>query len=328
MKKNVVAYRKLPSDLMETLKSRYNVTAFEKITDENKAAFLTALTEAHGTIGASEHFGQDTLDTAKNLEIMASISVGYDAYDVDYLTRRDVMLTNTPGVLTETTADMVFTLILSAARRVVEVAEYVKAGKWTANLGEDMFGIDVQGKTVGIFGMGRIGTAVTRRAVAGFGMNVIYNDASPSAQAEKEYGATFVTPDELLKTADFICVTLPLSEQTRHMISTREFGLMKPSAILINGARGPIVDEAALVEALRAKKIRAAAMDVFETEPLPATSPLLSFPNVTALPHIGSATHETRRAMADLAVKNLIAGLDGQRPPTLVNSEVWDKKKA
>ena len=327
MKKNVVAYRKLPADLTEDLKSRYNVTAFDRITDENRAAFLTAFAEAHGSIGATEKLTPEMIESAKNLEIIATISVGYDAYDVPALTGRDIMIANTPGVLTETTADMVFTLVLATARRVVEVAEYVKSGKWTANLGEDMFGIDVSGKTIGVFGMGRIGTAVARRAVAGFGMKLIYNDFSRSDIAEKEYGAQFVDKDELLRTADFVCITLPLSDQTRHMISTGEFDLMKPSAILINGARGPIVDEEALIEALRAKKIRAAGLDVFSQEPLPVTSPLLSFPNVTALPHIGSATLETRRKMAERAVENLIAGLDGKKPPYLINTEVWDRKQ-
>lgn len=327
MKKNVIAYRRLPDDLMEDLRNRYHVTAFDRITNENRAAFLAAFSEAHGAIGATEKLTAEMIEGAKNLEIIATISVGYDAYDVQALSRRGIMIANTPDVLTETTADMVFALVLATARRIVETAEYVKAGKWTANLGEDMFGVDVSGKIIGIFGMGRIGTALAQRAVAGFGMKLVYSGSSRSEIAEREYDARRVGKDELLSMADFICLTLPLSDTTRHMISTREFGLMKPSAILINGARGPIVDEEALIEALRQKKIRAVGLDVFSQEPLPVTSPLLKFPNVTALPHIGSATLETRRKMAERAVANLSAGLDGKKPPFLINTEVWEKKQ-
>jgi gluconate 2-dehydrogenase len=228
-------------------------------------------------------------------------------------------------VLTESTADTVFSLILATARRVVELADWVKAGKWQGSVGPAQFGLEVQGKTLGIVGLGRIGGAVARRAALGFNMKVLYTNRSPNPQAEQAYGARRVELAELLASSDFVCLQVPLTPETQHLIGAAELRAMKRSAILINASRGATVDEAALIEALQSGTIHAAGLDVFETEPLPVDSPLLSMPNVVALPHIGSATHETRHAMALNAAENLVAALDGTLTRNVVNRDVLRK---
>lgn len=319
MKKRVVAYKKLPPALLARLTERFEVTAFDGVNDANRAAFAEAVASAHGLIGASVRMDAALLDPARELEIISTISVGYDTFDVDYLTRRGILLAHTPDVLTETTADTVFALILATARRVVELAEFVKAGHWQRSIGPAHFGVDVHHKTLGLVGFGRIGQAVARRANLGFGMNVLYYSRHAVPEAEAAYGACRVGLDELYASADFVCVVLPLTAETEQLIDADAFARMRPETIFINGSRGRIVDEAALIQALKSGTIHGAGLDVFEREPLPADSPLLQLPNVVALPHIGSATHETRFAMAEMAVDNLIAGLNGQRPRAVVN---------
>jgi phosphogluconate 2-dehydrogenase len=252
--------------------------------------------------------------------------VGIDNYDVDYLSQRNILLSNTPDVLTETTADTGFALILATARRVVELANLVRSGQWKQNIGPMHFGNDVHGKTLGIIGMGRIGEALAQRGHFGFGMPVIYHSHSPKPAIEQRFNAQYRSLPQLLEQADFICLTLPLTAETEGLIGAREFALMRPESIFINISRGKVVDETALIEALQRGKIRAAGLDVFEREPLGFESPLLQLDNVVATPHIGSATHETREAMARCAVDNLLAALAGERPPNLVNREVWDRR--
>ncbi|MFL9923359.1 D-glycerate dehydrogenase [Herbaspirillum lusitanum] len=317
MKQRVVVYKKLPDELMQSLREEFEVTAFDRIDDSNRAAFLDAIKSAHGILGSTIRITNEMLDSAPDLKIASTVSVGVDQFDLDYFRRRGLMLAHTPGVLNEATADTIFSLILASARRIVELAEYVKAGKWTGSIGEAQFGVNVHGKTLGMIGMGRIGSAVARRAHHGFGMRILYNNTRPNPGAEAELKATFLPRDELLAQADFVCLMLPLTSQTEKLIGAREFKLMKRSAIFINASRGRIVDEAALIKALQEGEIHAAGLDVFEQEPLPVDSPLLQLSNVVALPHIGSATHETRQAMAELAVQNLVAGLRGQPVPHL-----------
>ena len=317
MKQHVVVYKSLPADLLERLGAEFNVTSFDGINAGNREQFIAALGTAHGMIGASLPITSDMLDAAPQLKIASTISVGVDNFDLDYFRKRGLMLAHTPGVLNEATADAIFALILASARRIVELAELVKAGKWTGSIGESLFGVNVHGKTLGMLGMGRIGSAVARRAHHGFGMKIIYHNTRPNPDAEKELAASYVSREELFRQADFVCPMLPLTPQTERTIGAREFALMKRSAIFINASRGRIVDEAALIDALRQKTIHGAGLDVFEKEPLSADSPLLQLPNVVALPHIGSATHETRRAMAELAVQNLIDGLRGAQPKHL-----------
>ncbi|KXV14649.1 D-glycerate dehydrogenase [Caballeronia megalochromosomata] len=319
MTKKIVVYKALPDDVEAYLREHADVV---NVDPNDHAAFVAALNDADGAIGASVKISSDMIEGAKKLKALSTISVGFDQFDVSDLTRRGIVLTHTPDVLTESTADTVFALILASARRVVELAEWVKQGHWTASIGEASFGVDVQGKTLGIVGLGRIGGAVARRAALGFRMNVLYTNRSPNEQAEKEYGAKRVELDALLAQSDFVCLQVPLTPDTRGLIGANELQKMKRSAILINASRGPTVDETALIEALNNGTIRGAGLDVFEQEPLPADSPLLAMKNVVALPHIGSATHETRHAMARNAAENLIGALEGTLTQNIVNREV------
>jgi lactate dehydrogenase-like 2-hydroxyacid dehydrogenase len=327
MKKNVVVYKKIPDSILAELRNKFNVTYFESINDSNRDQFNEALKTAHGLLGASLKFDRKALEPAARLEVVATISVGYDTFDIDYLTQRGVVLANTPTVLTETVADTVFALILGTARRIVELAEFVKAGHWKKSIGEPLYGLDVHSKTLGLLGMGRIGRAVARRARLGFNMDVTYYDLRPAPDVEASFNARRATMDEVLQSSDFVCVLLPLTPATDKIIGPREFSLMRKSAIFINGSRGRVVDEAALIDALQAGLIHGAGLDVFEREPLPTDSPLLSMPNVLALPHIGSATHDTRLGMVKGAVENLIEGLSGRRPPHVVNESVLSLHK-
>jgi len=324
LKKRILAYGHLNDDQRAQLDQDFEVVYFPPgLTSADDPAFRTALAEAHGLIGASLIITPELLDAAPNLEAIATISVGYDNYPVPELTRRGILLCNTPDVLTETTADTGFLLILAAARRAVELAELVKRGDWTAGIGPEHFGHDVHGKTLGMIGFGRIGAAVARRGALGFGMRILYSNASPKPQLEAELGAERRELAALLAEADIICITVPLTAETEHLIGSREFAQMKPSAIFVNIARGKVVNEAALIEALEMGRIQAAGLDVFEHEPLSPESPLPHMRNVVALPHIGSATHETRTAMAQRAVDNLILALKGERPINLVNEAAW-----
>ncbi|TFH84854.1 D-glycerate dehydrogenase [Billgrantia azerbaijanica] len=321
--KRILAYGRLNDDQLAQLSRDFAVQVFHDLDDGDDPAFRAALADAHGLIGASVTITPELLDAAPKLEAIATVSVGYDNYPVDELTRRGILLCNTPDVLTETTADTGFALIMAAARRVVELAEFVKRGDWQASIGPEHFGSDVHGKTLGLIGFGRIGAAVARRGALGFGMKVRYALASPKPQLEAELGAERRELDDLLAEADIICVTVPLTAETTHLIGAHEFAQMKPSAIFVNIARGQVVDESALIAALEKGQIRAAGLDVFEQEPLSPESPLPYMPNVVALPHIGSATHETRTAMAQRAVDNLILALNGERPISLVNEAAW-----
>ncbi|MFS2067841.1 2-hydroxyacid dehydrogenase [Pseudomonas sp. CT11-2] len=323
MKKQVVLYKKLSPLLMARLHEQTEVTLIDSLDAEGLAKLRQALPRAQGLLGASLKLDAGLLDLAPNLEAIASVSVGVDNYDIDYLTERRILLSNTPDVLTETTADTGFALILATARRVVELANMVRAGQWNRNIGPAHFGSDVHGKTLGIIGMGRIGEALAQRGHFGFGMPVVYHSHSPKPAVEQRFNAQYRSLTELLQQADFICLTLPLTAETEKLIGAREFALMRPQSIFINISRGKVVDEAALIEALQQNRIRAAGLDVFEREPLRHDSPLLQLNNVVATPHIGSATHETREAMATCAVENLLAALAGDRPVNLVNTGAW-----
>ena len=323
MKKQVVLYKKLSPLLMARLHEQTDVTLIESLDAEGLAKLRAALPQAQGLLGASLKLDAALLDLAPNLEAIASVSVGVDNYDINYLTERRILLSNTPDVLTETTADTGFALILATARRVVELANLVRAGQWSRNIGPAQFGTDVHGKTLGIIGMGRIGEALAQRGHFGFGMPVIYHSHSPKPAVEQRFNAQYRTLPELLQQADFVCLTLPLTAETEGLIGAEQFALMGPETIFINISRGKVVDEAALIQALQDGKIRAAGLDVFEREPLNQDSPLMQLNNVVATPHIGSATHETREAMAKCAVDNLLMALAGERPVNLVNAEAW-----
>ena len=322
MKKRLIVQGQLSDAQLATLEHLFEITQLSKAMSLDAPDNRHYLAQAHGIIGSGLAITPELLDAAPNLEVISTISVGYDNIPVDELTRRGIMLCNTPDVLTETTADTGFTLIMATARRVVELAEWVKADQWQASVGPALYGSDVHGKTLGMVGFGRIGQAVAKRGALGFGMKVLYSNASPKPAIEQQLGATRRELDELLAESDFVCVTVPLTAETERLIGAQQFALMKRSAIFINIARGKVVDESALINALENGVIKAAGLDVFEQEPLSASSPLPHMPNVVALPHIGSATHETREAMAQRAVDNIRLALQGEPPISLVNEEV------
>jgi len=259
----------------------------------------------------------------EGVKIIANVAVGFDNIDVPAATARGILVTNTPGVLTDTTADFAFTLLMATARRIPEAHAFVHDGKWKTWLIDLLAGQDIFGATLGIFGLGRIGIAMARRA-RGFNMNILYCDAQPAPpEIEAELGARRVSKEELLRQADFVSLHVPLLAETRHLIGAPELALMKPTAVLINTARGPVVDEAALADALEARQIWAAGLDVFEAEPQ-VHEKLLSLPNVVVAPHIASSSVATRRRMSFMAVENAAAALSGTRPPNLLNPEIWN----
>jgi gluconate 2-dehydrogenase len=324
MRKHILVFRELPPDQLARLQALHEVTVANPRIPAQLPAFRAALAMAEGMIGASYPVDEALLAAAPQLRVISSVSVGVDNYALPALAARGVLLCHTPGVLDETVADTVFALLMATNRRIVELANLVRNGHWTHNIGEDLFGFDVHGKTLGLLGFGRIGQAIARRAALGFGMPVLYHARRPvdlAVQAPELHGRAVHTPlDELLARADIVVAMLPLSGATRGLMGAREFALMKTGAIFVNGGRGATVQEDALLQALDHGTLRAAGLDVFATEPLPMDSPLRRHPKVTALPHIGSATFETRHAMAELATTSLLQALAGERPAAVFDT--------
>lgn len=271
----------------------------------------------------SERIDHNALSDAKDLKIVANISVGYNNFDVPAMTAARVMATNTPDVLTDTTADFGFALLMATARRITESEHWIRNGQWDKmSIVYNPLGMDLHHTTLGIIGMGRIGQGIAKRAL-GFGMKVIYHNRKRLSEAdEKACGARYVDKETLLREADHVVLVVPYSAESHHLIGANEIALMKPTATLVNIARGGIVDDAALAAALKAKKIFAAGLDVYEGEPK-VHPELLKLSNVVLAPHIASATEKTRRAMVALAIENLNAALEGKRPPSLINTELW-----
>jgi glyoxylate reductase len=280
------------------------------------------LAGADGVISLlTEPIGEDVFEREPQLKVVSNLAVGYDNIDLPAATRHKVAICNTPGVLTDATADMAFTLLMTAARRVSEAIDYVRAGKWETWSPTLLLGQEITGATLGIVGFGRIGKEMARRGI-GFGMRLLAYDEYQDAAAAAEIGVTFAPLEQLLRESDFVSLHCTLTPQTRHLIGAAELAIMKPSAILINAARGPVVDTDALLTALRDGAIWAAGLDVTDPEPLPADHALLSLPNCVVVPHIASATIATRNEMARLAVENCLAVLTGKTPPFCVNPEV------
>lgn len=273
-------------------------------------------------------WNEETLRLAPKLRIAANTAVGYDNVDVAAATAHGVIVTNTPDVLTDTTADLAFSLLVTAARRIGESERFVRAGRWgSPRSSGGLLGRDVHHATLGIVGLGRIGSEVAHRGM-GFHMKVIYHDAFRREDLERQLGYRFVDLDTLLRESDFVSLHVSLSPETRHLIGEAELGKMKPTAILVNASRGGVVDEQALIAALREGKLAGAGLDVFEKEPVDPDNPLLSMENVVVTPHIGSATLATREAMSRLAVDNVVAVLQGKPPLTPVNPEVLGRPRA
>jgi glyoxylate reductase len=275
----------------------------------------------------TDKFTAPVIDSLEDVKIIANVAVGFDNIDVPAAMRKGILVTNTPDVLTDTTADLAFALLLAAARRIVEADRFVREGRWSKWSIDLLVGRDVHHRTIGIFGMGRIGQAMARRA-RGFSMRVLYHDAAPAPKSvERELALEFVPAEQLLREADFISLHVPLLDSTRKLIGEPQLRMMKKTAILVNTARGPVVDETALERALAEGWIAAAGLDVFEREPY-VSPELLKLTNVVVAPHIGSATVDTRREMSVLAVRNVVDALEGRRPATLLNPAVWDSRFA
>jgi lactate dehydrogenase-like 2-hydroxyacid dehydrogenase len=267
---------------------------------------------------------KELLDRMPKLRVVSNMAVGVDNVDVAECTRRGIPVGNTPDILTDATADLTMALLLAAARRLPEAAQDARAGRWQTWSPTGWLGADLRGATLGIVGLGKIGRAVAERA-RGFGLRIVYTDTSPRQDVEAELGATFLSFDELIRQSDFINLHCPLISETRGLINESALRKMKPTAVLVNAARGPVVVTAALTRALAEGRIAAAALDVTDPEPLPSDHPLYSLPNCLIVPHIGSATRGTRRRMAEMACENLLAGLEGRRLPYCVNPEVYKK---
>jgi glyoxylate reductase len=323
--KRVFVTRSLPGPALEVLKQKCEL----EVNPEDRVLTRNELIEGvKGKDGLlcllTDKIDAEVMDAAgPNLKVISNYAVGYDNIDVDEATRRGIAVTNTPGVLTETTADLTWAILMAVARRIVEADNFLRTGQWRGWAPSLMLGHDVYGKTLGIVGLGRIGRAVAKRA-RGFDMKVLYYDVKRDEQAEREVGVIYTSLESLLKESDFVSIHAPLTEKTRHLIGEKELRLMKPTAFLVNAARGPLVDEAALIRALKEKWIAGAALDVFEKEPY-VPPELIQMKNVVLVPHIGSASVETRSKMAMMAVENLLAVLEGKIPPNLVNPEVVQK---
>ena len=272
----------------------------------------------------TEKVTSDVIEAGKSLRVISNIAVGYDNIDLNRATKRGIYVTNTPGVLTETTADLAWALLMAAARRIPEAESYLRSGGWKIqwNL-MFMTGTDVHGKTLGIIGLGRIGQAVAQRA-RGFNMTMLYYDEKRNTELESKLGVKYADMDAIFRESDFVTLHVPLTEKTRNLVSGRQLNLMKKTAILINTSRGPVVDEKDLYKALKEGKIGGAGLDVFQREPIEMSNPLLKLNNVVLLPHIGSATVETRTKMAMVAVENAITALEGGIPPNLVNPDALE----
>lgn len=293
----------------------------------SKAELIHQLAGMDGVIPlVTDAVDREVLQTAPSLKVVANFGVGVDHIDVRAATELGIVVTNTPGVLTETTADLAWSLLMASARRIVEADNFMRSRQFTAWGPKMLLGHDVYGKTLGIIGFGRIGQAIARRA-RGFNMKVIFTDAGGvKDNVVRELGVTRVSLEKLLRASDYVTLHVPLVPQTTHLLDDRVFEMMKPSCIVINTSRGPVVDEKALVRALKNGRIAGAALDVFEREPQ-VEPELLEMNNVVLAPHIGSGSYETRLKMSEMAADNLLSVLKGQRPPNMVNSDVWDRRR-
>lgn len=319
MKPEIYIAAPIPPQVEEFLRRHCIVRKWEGDTNIPYPHLLREVGNAQGLIvRGSPRIDREVLEAAPRLRIVSSIAVGYNNFDIAAMKDRHVMGTNTAGVPDDSVADLVFGLILAVARRISELDSYVKAGRWQKGDITELFGRDVHHATLGIIGMGRIGEAIARRGRWGFNMEVLYHNRTRKEEAERELGARYRTLDELLQESDFIVVMTPLTAETGGFIGWREFCLMKKTAVFINASRGRVIDEDALVRALREGIIYGAGLDVYAKEPLDPAHPLLTLSNVVTLPHIGVYTEKTLYDMAMCAAENLIKGLHGEKPPNLV----------
>jgi glyoxylate reductase len=318
----VYVTRGLVGDGVERLAREADVEQWHGADPPPRDDLLTGVARSQGLLSnIADRIDAEVMDSAPELRVIANLAVGYDNVDVAAATARRILVTNTPGVLTETVADLTFALILAFARRLPEGDRAVRQGSWGIWSPSFLLGRDVHGTTIGIVGLGAIGMAVARRA-QGFGMKVLYSNRTRKLAAEAELGAEYVSLPELLRRSDWVSVSVALAADTRNLIGAAELALMKPDGVIVNTARGGVIDQPALVEALRQRRIGGAALDVFAVEPLATDDPLLTLDNVVVTPHLGSASVQTRARMTDLCVDNLLAVFRGGPPLTPVNPEV------
>lgn len=320
MNKKVVVFSQIDPEILTRLKVQYDVVIIDPKQGDVNQQIQQHVQDADGMIGAGRVLNQSNLAKAQQLKIISSVSVGYDNYDVDYLNQKNIWLSHTPHVLTETTADLAFTLLMSAARKVPYLDHWTKSGEWKRTVSQVQFGQDIHGKTLGIIGLGNIGAAIARRGLYGFNMNILYHNRREKLEMAQPLNAQYRSLEQLLQESDFVVVAVDLNAESKALLSTEQFDLMQSHAVLVNIARGSVIDEQALIQALKDRKFFAAGLDVYEKEPL-QTSELFQLDNVVTLPHVGSATAETRKKMAELAYRNLVDALDGRQPRYLVNPD-------
>jgi len=320
-KPTVYVTRELPGDAVERLRQAVSVRVWPEELPPPRDVLLREAAAADGLIALlTDRVDGGLMDAAPGLRVVSNVAVGYDNIDVAEATRRAILVTNTPGILTDTTADFAFALLMAAARRVVEADRYTHQWRWKTWGPQVLLGQDVHGACLGLVGLGGVGLEVAKRA-RGFAMRILYFDHRRRPREERRYGLVPTDLDQLLREADFVSLHVPLTSETRHLIGERELSLMKPTAILVNTARGPVVDQQALYRFLKERRITAAALDVTEVEPIPMDDPLLTLDNVIIAPHIASGSVATRARMASVAADNLLAALGGEEPPNCVNRQ-------
>ncbi|MHA1303974.1 MAG: 2-hydroxyacid dehydrogenase [Candidatus Heimdallarchaeaceae archaeon] len=322
MKKKVFVTRKIPEEGIELLKEHFEVEVFSENIPITKEEIINYAADAEGLLCLLTDKIDKEIMERTNIKAIANYAVGYDNIDIKTATERKIPVSNTPGVLTDSTADLTWALILGVSRRIVEADKFVREGKFDGWAPMLFLGGDFYNKTIGIIGMGRIGQAVAQRA-KGFGMEILYYSKTRKAEIERDLGAKFVTLDELLSQSDYVSLHCPYTPDTHHLIGEKEIALMKSSSYLINTARGKVIDEEKLIEALKEGKIRGAGFDVYYNEPK-VSEDLIKLENVVLLPHIGSASIETRTKMAVMAAENLIEALNGRKPSNIVNPEIYE----
>ncbi|KGT48060.1 D-glycerate dehydrogenase [Acinetobacter sp. HR7] len=320
MKQKVVVFSQIHPEIQNKLEQQYNVVYIQPKLGNINQQILQHVQDADAMIGAGRLLNRDNLASATKLKIISSVSVGYDNYDLEYLNEKKIYLSNTPHVLTETTADLAFALLMAAARKVTTLDQWTKQGQWQRTVGEAQFGMDIFGKTLGVIGLGHIGAAIARRGFYGFNMNVLYHNRREKPELAQGLNAEYCSLNKLLQRSDFVVVAVDLNADSNALIGTEQLVQMQSHAVLVNISRGSVVDEQALIQALKNRRIFAAGLDVYQKEPL-QQSELFALDNVVTLPHVGSATAQTRKRMAELAYQNLVDALEGRVPRYVVNPQ-------
>lgn len=318
MKQKVVVFSQIDAEILARLQQQYEVVVINPKLGDVQEQIKAAVVDADGMIGAGRMLNAANLESAQKLKVISSISVGYDNYDVDYLTQSGIWLAHTPHVLTETTADLAFTLLMSAAKQVTRLDQWTKQGHWQRTVGQDQFGQEIFGRTLGIIGLGNIGQAIARRGFHGFNMNILYHGRQEHLDRAEALNARFCSLNELLQQSDFVVLAVDLNADSRQLIDAAALAQMQKHAVLVNISRGQVLDEAALYDAIVNRTIFAAGLDVYQQEPL-KQSDLFDLDYVVTLPHVGSATAQTRKKMAELAYQQLVNALNGRQPRYLVN---------